>query len=192
MATTRQHICAVLAVAVLGSCGAEESAEEASELQAPATAYRPPSEPRQSTWPAAVGGDWRVIEWVPGRIGTWSLDEGNALVGQVARLHAEEVRVPGYTCERPSFQVSDTGMFWEQFKNCQNNEPARDCPDIHWAGEAMLDCNGSESGPAALVEVSATCSDGEGLPFTFSQLSVSRAFLHLPDGRGYLCLELTE
>ena len=95
-------------------------------------------------------------------------------------------------CELPSFQVSDTGMFWEQFKHCENDEPGRDCRDILWAGEAMLDCSGSESGPAVLAEVSANCPDGEGLPFAFSQLSVSRAFLSLPDGRGYLCLKLME
>jgi len=192
MTTTLQRICIVLAAAVLGGCRADESGQGVSRLQAPAAAYRPPARPGQSTWPDALGGDWRVIEWVPGRIGTWSFEEGSALVGQVAQLHADEVQVPGYTCQRASFQVSDTGRFWELFKKCQTHEPGRDCRDIGWAGEAMLKCAGSESGPTALAEVSASCPDGEGLPFTFSQLSGSRAFLSLPDGRGYLCLELME
>ena len=192
MASTRQHFGAVLAVGALAGCGAAQPAQEAAELQAPASAHRPSSQPGRSTWPAVVGGDWRVVEWVPDRLGVWSLEEGKAFIGQVAQLYAEEPRIPGYTCEVPSFQVSDTGMFWELFKHCQNDEPDRDCRDMFWAGEAMLECRGSGSGPAALTEVSANCPDGEGLPFTFSQLSDSRAFLRLPDGRGSLCLELME
>lgn len=119
-------------------------------------------------------------------------EEGGALVGQMAQLYTEEVRVPGYSCELPSFQVSDTGAFWELFKRCQSDEPGVDCRDILWAGEAMLKCRDSASEPTALAEVSADCPEGEGLPFTFSQLSIARAFVSLPDGRGYLCLELME
>ena len=129
-----------------------------------------------------------MIEWLPNRIGTWSFEEGNALVGQVAKLHTSELEVPGYSCERPNFAVSDTGRFWERFAQCMGPEPRGDCRDIGWVGKAMLKCADSDSDPTVLAEVSARCPDG--LPFTFSQLSGSRAFLGLPDGRGSLCLKL--
>ena len=161
-------------------------------MQAPATAHRLPSDPGQYTWPAAVSGNWRVVEWMPNRIGTWSFEDGNALVGQVAILQPEELLVPGYVCELPSFHIADTGAFWEQFERCENGEASGDCRDIFWTGEAMFDCSGSDSVPMALAEVSATCEDKYGLPFGFLQLSATRALLSLPDGRGHLCLELMD
>ena len=68
-----------------------------------------------------------MVEWFPARIGTWSSEEGERVVGQVARLYANDLVVPAYGCERPHFAVSDTGEFWGQLERCQTDEPPAGC-----------------------------------------------------------------
>ncbi len=133
-----------------------------------------------------------MVEWFPARIGTWSSEEGERVVGQVARLYANDLVVPAYGCERPHFAVSDTGEFWGQLERCQTDEPPASCRDIWWARDSMLKCAGSENRPSPLAQVAVSCPDGEGLGFSVAQLSDARAVLGLPDGRGFLCLELME
>jgi hypothetical protein len=148
----------------------------------PAAEYASAAEPGLYKWPDGVSGNWRVVEWTPAR-GAWSLEEGSALVGGVARLRADEVRVPGYTCEQAAFEMSDTGRFWKLFEQCENGVPGYDCRDVEWTGQTMLGCagRGPESEPTALAEVTADCLDGEGLPFTFSKVSSARALVTLLD-----------
>ena len=188
MSTAGELISILFAAIVLAvSCGNQSGQTPSTSLPA-----HTPSPSSSLSWPDALAGEWRVIEWFPARIGTWTYEEGGPLVGQIARLYANDLEVPGYACERPHFAVSDTGEFWEQFEKCQTNQPPVGCRDIGWAGDSMLECAGPENRPTPLAQVGVSCPDGEGLGLDVAQLSDAQAFLSLSDGRGFLCVELME
>jgi hypothetical protein len=137
-------------------------------------------------------GTWQVKEWIGDSVGSLSFEAGTALVGQVVRLEKEKFDVPGFSCERPQYELSDTSLFWANFRKCRNGSPQLDCRTTRWDGNTMIKCSGSNSLPWLSPQLTVRCPDGPGPGFTFSNLTASRSIVHLWDGRGSLCLERVE